>query len=520
MVKGQQWLELIELGLLLLVFLTMLEGLFSGNWQVPFVFLWLALCVNIFNRTSLQHRQKRQAMGAVKGLERRIEAQIQQLATQLQQSSNIKSSIAQLNTKEQMQDYLGSLEKSLTNVVQYLNQEALDERLRNLEQELLRLQQENLEWRRSPEALLPQAPVPAEKTAVIDPWDNPQQAPIPVPTPAPTQPKQVWQPIYELAAHKDCVSALGFSDDHQLLASGSWDRQLKVWQVADGKQISQIAAHNQGLLNLKFMDGFMDRLLDGLLDGEIKPYAIASSSFEPEVKLWHLDVEHSDIPELELKQTFAGHLSAVYAIATTPDGTLISGSHDQTIRQWQAKDGELLNSNVDSGDQIQAIACAPEGNLFVTGGTEGLLKFWRTDNHQLIGSLGNDQPEAIAAIAIRSDGRLFVSGGENGIIYLWQLDLNTLGTLPETVPCFTLPAHNKPITHLIFNPQGDFLVSSSVDGSIKIWQLGVELPLATLSFNDVEKGEHARLLALALSGDGSTLAAGGSDGKIKVWRQG
>ncbi|MGB2926050.1 MAG: WD40 repeat domain-containing protein, partial [Limnothrix sp.] len=315
----------------------------------------------------------------------------------------------------------------------------------------------------------------------------------------------------------DCVSALSFSDDQQLLASGSWDQQIKIWQVKDGEQITQIKAHNQGLLNLKFIDGFMDRLLGSLLDGDVAPYGIASSSFESDVKLWHLDLESEDVAELELKQTFREHQAAVYALETTPEGRLLSASHDQTIRQWNLKNGELEQTATDVDDQIQAIACAPAGNVFLTGGTEGLVKFWRSEDHQPIGSIGNDQPEAIAAIAIRPDGELFVSGGDSGLLYLWQLDLNTLETLPETVPCFTLPAHDKAITHISFSPQGNYLITGSVNGVIKIWQLGIEEPLATLNFDDKQTTPYTRLLSVALSADGSLLAAGGSNGKIKVW---
>lgn len=500
----RRWLELAELGSLLLGLLGILLSLVSGLWQIPLVFIWAALGLNFLNRLQLQQRLRRQSQSTAKLLENRFAPQFQELQAQIRQNAQIKAGLSQLKTKEEIQQYLGSLEKSLTNVVQYLNQEALDERIRNLEQELLRLRQESLVRDQGSGTGVTPSPTPLNLT-VGDPWDAGQGI---SPVPLRTTPQQRWQPLYVLAAHKDCVSALGFSEDNRLLASGSWDRQLKIWQVGSGKQLSQVSAHDQGLLNLQF------------LDGTTQPYAIASSSFEPDVKVWQLDLDNTDIPQLTLQERLIGHQGAVYGLTTTPTGHLLTASHDQTICQWDPQTAQTVSRCFDPDDQIQAIATAPTGNLFITGGTGGILKFWRSDNHQLIGSLGNDQPEAIAAIAIRPDGQLFVSGGDNGTIYLWQLDLNTLETLPETVSCFSLPAHDKAITHLLFNPQGNFLVSSSVDGTICIWQLGVEAPLATLQFNEPDQpGVHGRLLALALSADGRTLAAGGSDGRIKVWQQ-
>ncbi|AFY37793.1 WD-40 repeat-containing protein [[Leptolyngbya] sp. PCC 7376] len=531
MVKKRQWLELAELGLLLATLITVIWSFFDGLWQIPLIFLTLTLGINIFNRLNLQQRQRKQFFGAIRRLENKFQGQLDQLGQQVRQSSNIKTSIASLKTKDEMQDYLGSLEKSLTNVVQYLNEEALDERLKNLEQVLLILQQEgNIALENLP-VPAPTSPAIAQeppKSPVNDPWESKAITPLqpqsesPLPTPSPPQsveePQQAWQCIQVLEAHQDCVSALSFSDDQRLLASGSWDQQLKVWQVRDGKQLAQVQAHSQGLLDLCFLDGFMDRLLDGLLDGDVRPYAIASSSFEPDVKIWHIDPESSEMPEFELSQSLTKHDGSVYAIAHTPDGDVLTASHDQTIRRWRPKDGDLLATGQDLGDQIEAIACAPTSNIFVTGGKEGLLKFWRSEDHQSIGSLGSDQPEAIAAIAIRPDGQLLVSAGESGYVYLWQLDCNGLTALPETVPCFSLAAHQKAITSLRFSPQGDFLVTGCVDGTIKIWQLGINEPLATLNLNDAaSKSTHSRLLSLALSADGSLLAAGSSDGRIKVW---
>ena len=413
-----------------------------------------------------------------------------------------------------MGDYLGSLEKSLTNVVQYLNQEALDERLNNLEQVLLILQQEGqlnpAPMQAPPSATNPSPALtpPETPTPLKDPWDSTAKANVT--TPKANVPQQQWQCIQNLQAHSDCVSALGFSGDQRLLVSGSWDQQLKVWQIKEGSQLGAIEAHQQGLLDICF--------LERLFDGELKPYAIATSSFEPDVKVWQFDPAFTDELDIRLNQVLRRHEGAVYAIAETVEGHLLSAGHDQTVRRWEPDSGDLLATGQDVDDQIEAIACAPDGEVFVTGGKQGLLKFWRSGDHQPIGSLGSAQPEAIEAIAIRPDGQLLVSAGESGQVYIWQLDCNGLQALPETVPCFSLAAHDKAIMALQFNTQGNFLVTGCVDGTIKIWQLGIQDPLATLQLHDAEDPSHSRLLCLTLSEDGSMLAAGSSDGRIKVWQ--
>ncbi len=516
--KKQQWLEIAELGLLLLVFLAWLWNVIQGdgNLTISLVtfLLWVTLGLNFFNRIAHQRQQRRQILGMVRSLEQRLQGQfqgqLQPLTEQIRQASQINASLAQIETDGEMQTYLRSLEKALTNVVLYLNEAVLDERLTNLEQEFLRQQPTSAE--KSPSTTAQMVADDLAPEAIADPWAT--ETPL-TPSPEPAQPKQPWQLTKTLTAHRDCVSALAFSADQKFLASGSWDHQLKLWRVDDQKQISQVTAHEQGLLNLQFIPPVTGASPE---IGSAATLAIASSSFSPEVKLWHLDQSQA-VPQLALQNSLEGHQGAVYAMALTGQQTLITGSHDQTLRQWQLRDGSVFQQTLDLNDQIQAIALAPQGNLFISGGTEGVLKFWRTTDHRLLGSLKNDPPAAIAAIAIRTDGKLFASAGEHGLIHLWQVDLNHLEVLPETVPCFTLEAHEKPVTQLLFSRQGHFLLSSSVDGTIKIWQLGIPEPLTTLNFNTPDQEDHVRLLSLALTADGRTLAAGSSDGTIKIWQQ-
>ena len=177
MVKKRQWLELVELGLLLATLITVIWSFFDGLWQAPIIFLTLTLGLNIFNRLNFQRRQRRQVIGAMKHFDQKFQGQIEELAAQVRHSSNIKSSIAKLNTKEEIQDYLGSLEKSLTNVVQYLNQEALDERISNLEQVLVAAQQEGkIDPAKLPLTQASQTTTPpasaSEQISVYDPWES------------------------------------------------------------------------------------------------------------------------------------------------------------------------------------------------------------------------------------------------------------------------------------------------------------------------------------------------------------
>src|SRR5690348_11122647 len=62
---------------------------------------------------------------------------------------------------------------------------------------------------------------------------------------------------------------------------------------------------------------------------------LATGSFDNTVKLW-------DFKSGKEKLTLKGHTAPVYSVAFSPDGTMIaSASQDKTIRVWNPSDGKL-----------------------------------------------------------------------------------------------------------------------------------------------------------------------------------
>src|SRR5262249_19575491 len=118
------------------------------------------------------------------------------------------------------------------------------------------------------------------------------------------------KPRSALQGHTDMVQCVAFSPDGKILASGSRDRTIKLWDVASGKNTATLTGHKRGGWWLAFSR-----------DGKV----LASAGHRDQtVKLW-------DVQTGKNTATLTGHTDWVWSVAFSPDGkTVASGSSDKS----------------------------------------------------------------------------------------------------------------------------------------------------------------------------------------------
>ncbi|RYP92644.1 hypothetical protein DL770_001286 [Monosporascus sp. CRB-9-2] len=122
-----------------------------------------------------------------------------------------------------------------------------------------------------------------------------------------------WQLRQTLEGHTGSVQSVAFSHDSKLLASGSWDSTIRLWDPATGQLQQTLGGHTGSVASVAFSH-----------DSKL----LASGSSDSTIRLW-------DPATGQLRQTFEGHTSLVQSVAFSHDSKLLaSGSHDKTIRLW------------------------------------------------------------------------------------------------------------------------------------------------------------------------------------------
>jgi WD40 repeat protein len=200
--------------------------------------------------------------------------------------------------------------------------------------------------------------------------------------------------------HADSVVSVAFAPDGCRVASGSFDRTVRVWNVATRREICTCRGH---LTRVRCV-AFPPR------SGEV----LASGDQAGTVALW----DATTGKRLELLE---GHTDAVTCVVFSPDGRrLASASVDGTVRLWNRDDVRDERIFRGHGAPVRSVAFLPDGERLLSGGDDGVLRLWSANNLQEIRRFAG-HTKAVNSVAVSADGRQALSGGDDRSVILWSL---------------------------------------------------------------------------------------------------
>jgi Prp8 binding protein len=279
--------------------------------------------------------------------------------------------------------------------------------------------------------------------------------------------------------------------------------------VAEKKGGELVVAMNNRTSGLLAPTMLLQGHQDALFTAKFNPSgtAVASGGKDKLIYLWNVYGDCENF--LVLK----GHKESVLEIAWARDGTQIyTAAADKTGAVWDVEAGERIKQLKDHESFVNCITVSRRGEPFVlTGSDDCSAKLWDVRRRKAVHTYNNEYP--VLACAFSDDSSIVFTGGIDNIIYAFDTRKNGI--------LFRLEGHKDTITGLKLSPDGNFLLSNSMDATLRTWDVRpfvhVHSGRALSLYEGVHHDFQQLMLRCAWSHDGSKITAGSADRMVYVW---
>ncbi len=302
---------------------------------------------------------------------------------------------------------------------------------------------------------------------------------------------QLGAPVFRLPiektswdAHAKPVTCLCMRPQGDLLASGSADHQVHIWQTKDGVLAQRLQSHTAYIQSLASSP-----------DGSY----LASGSADRSVRLWRFESG-------ELMHTLGGNAGEIGSLVFSPDSRLIASGDANQLRIWNTLTGDLVGQYPFTDGPVRQIAFAPNHEFIAASGQSSLyvvnieerivrtfperVQAWQmldarqygfdeilvitSSTYKKIRLWGIPSGQQVLALDGLADGENLCASPKGQFIFASERNKLRRWNLPDGEPAPDLEGHSGRIISILCDPKGTSLLSAGEEGFIRLWHLQQE----------------------------------------------
>lgn len=272
--------------------------------------------------------------------------------------------------------------------------------------------------------------------------------------------------------HAERAAALSTSLDGRFVASGGWDKRIRVYDTQTGS-VNTLYGHDDIISTLQFTP-----------NGRY----LVSASWDQTVRVWRL---HDALKQQ--RRVLRGHEVGVHSVRFSHDGRHVaSGGHDHTVRLWSL-DGKSERLFTGHTDNVYRVIFSPDDQWLASSSDDQTVRLFRTDGSEQRVLRGHTAD--VEELAFSPDGQWLASASEDSTARLWHLVTGRAHVL----------RHRHDVTRVVFSPDGQYLATASRDAVVRVFS--VQDGLLRQSFE-----QPGPAWWVDYSADGRWLAAAGDGG--------